>query len=348
MKKRLLLFAFTLTFVSQIFAQTVPETQRTLITKNSATWCPPCGGWGWDFFEDLVEDNEEKAVLIVSHHSGSLMSPTSDAFSSNLNGFSQPRFYLNNSDQGATPSNAADKLTDIKNMIDTNFELAPVANAGLIVSQVNDDLEIAAKTEFFQDADGEYYLGVYIVENNIVTFQQSIGNDAVHKKVLRDAVTTETFGDLLANGTIAANTTYEATYTYTPDTEFNIDEMEFVTIVWKKENDKFQVVNVNVVDEITEVTSINNMTLTEASMSIQPNIIADQATINLDVTKDLQKTSIVLYDMFGKKVTDIFRGNLSQGVHHLHFEKTANVAQGMYYVTLQAGEKVATQKVIFR
>ena len=63
MKQFTLLTIFCIASIS-LFSQEVMEVQQTLLTKRTATWCPYCGTWGWGFFEDLIEDNEEKAVLI--------------------------------------------------------------------------------------------------------------------------------------------------------------------------------------------------------------------------------------------------------------------------------------------
>jgi len=66
------------------YSQEAPQTQSALVTKISATWCPPCGGWGWDLFHDLVVDNEAKATLLAVHHSGNLLTPTSGALADNF------------------------------------------------------------------------------------------------------------------------------------------------------------------------------------------------------------------------------------------------------------------------
>ena len=73
MNKNFLLSVCLLLGANFIFAQEVPEVQRPLVTKISATWCPPCGGWGWTLMEELVIDNEDKATLIVAHHDGQLV-----------------------------------------------------------------------------------------------------------------------------------------------------------------------------------------------------------------------------------------------------------------------------------
>ncbi|HHB79571.1 MAG TPA: hypothetical protein ENK85_10105, partial [Saprospiraceae bacterium] len=57
----LLLLAVGISYLAQ--AQEVPQTQSSLIIKKTASWCPPCGGWGWDLFEQLIDDNDSQAIL---------------------------------------------------------------------------------------------------------------------------------------------------------------------------------------------------------------------------------------------------------------------------------------------
>ena len=81
------------------FSQDVPEVQQSLITKITATWCPNCGGWGWTFFENIYDDNADKALLIAAHYSGELQTSVSSDFADNFNISYQPFFILGNENQ---------------------------------------------------------------------------------------------------------------------------------------------------------------------------------------------------------------------------------------------------------
>jgi hypothetical protein len=72
--KRLIFTLFFFSAVLSVHTQNieVPATQKSLITKRTADWCPLCGGWGWPFFRQLILDNSNKAVLIAAHYSGAL------------------------------------------------------------------------------------------------------------------------------------------------------------------------------------------------------------------------------------------------------------------------------------
>ncbi|MFK8005264.1 MAG: Omp28-related outer membrane protein [Saprospiraceae bacterium] len=345
MKKTFLPLVFIFLFSNVIFAQDVPEVQRPLVTKIAATWCPPCGGWGWTFFENLVIDNEEKATMIVAHHDGQLVTAAGTAFSSNFGSPYQPYFYVYNDDVGASSSNVSTKRTEVKDMVDVEAAKSPVANAGMNLSLTGDQLVIDTKTKFFQAASGEYYLGVYAVENGVVKYQAGIGNDAVHEKVLRGSLTGENFGALLMNGDIAVGDEFTNSFTTEYDS-WDLDHLEIVTIVWKKDGDKYVAVNTNLSSDFVTVSNVNVL-LENASMEILPNVTSTQAVINIDLEKELKNTSIELFDLNGKKVTDIFQGKLPDGNSTFTIERNSVATQGMYFVVLKSDGKVMTKRVVF-
>jgi len=196
-----------------LFAQDVPEVQQSMISKVTATWCTACGSWGWNLFAGVVEDNNDNALVVATHYSGDLMNSTASAITNNFNVNSQPRFVVNDVDQGASSGNASTKRTDIANMVATNAAMPPVVNAGLTVVLTDDnELEIKTNTMFFQNADGEYNLAAYIVEDNVIANQASQGANANHKNILRAGASTDAFGELIVNGTVSAGETFQKNF----------------------------------------------------------------------------------------------------------------------------------------
>lgn len=346
MKKIFLQLAFILLFSNSFFAQDVPEVQRPLVTKIAATWCPPCGGWGWTFFENLVIDNEEKATLIVAHHSGDLVTPAGDAFSTNFNSPYQPYFYVYNDDVGTSSSNAAAKRIEVKDMVDVEAAKSPVANAGMILFLTGNQLVIDTKTKFFQAASGEYYIGVYAVEDEVINDQAGQGDNAVHEKVLRGSLTGTTFGALLMNGDIAVGGEFTNQFSTELDATWDLDHLEIVTIIWKKEGDTYVAINTNLSSDFVSVGNVNVL-LENASMEILPNVTSSQAIIKIDLEKELQDATIELFDLDGKKITDIFQGKLSNGNTQFTIERNSVATQGMYFVVLKSEGKVMTKRVVF-
>ena len=347
MKNKFLLFSLLSVFSIQMFSQTVPQEQRTLITKITASWCTNCGTWGWTAFEGLVEDNEAKAVLIANHYSGDLSNTDSDEIAENWNVFAQPRFFVGDSDQSLNSSNSADKRIAIKDMVDANFMNMPLANAGMEASISGDQLTVNTKTKFFQATTGEYYLGVYVVENGVINNQSGQGSNAVHKKVMRGAVTPTTFGDLLMNGSIGMNVEFDKSFTMTLDSNWDINNMEVITIIWQKENDTYSFINTNIVTDIAATTAITNVILEGAAIKVTPTIISTHATLSVDLDKSLANATIQIFDIQGRKVMDIFQGELTNGNTTFTIQKNNLEQGGIYFLSLQANQKVITEKIIF-
>lgn len=348
MKKNFLLFSLLSVFSLQMFAQTVPQEQRTLITKVTASWCGNCGTWGWTLFEGLVEDNPDKAVLIANHYSGDLSNTTSDEIAENWNVNSQPRFLTGNDDQSVLSSNIDAKRTAIKGIVDANFMSMPLANAGIEASITGDQLMINTKTQFFQPTTGEYYLGVYIVENGVINNQSGQGANAVHKKIMRGAVTSTTFGDLLMNGSIGMNMEFDKSFTMTVDSGWDINNLEVVTIIWQKENDDYSFINTNMVSEITETTSISNVLLEGASIKVSPNVISSEAIVSIELENELKDATLQVFDLQGRKILDVYQGDLTSGNTTFTINKNSKTNNGIYFLTLQSNEKVVSQKIIFQ
>jgi hypothetical protein len=58
-----------------------------------------------------------------------------------------------------------------------------------------------------------------------------------------------------------------------------------------------------------------------------------------------QHVDLVLYDISGRRVKDIFAGNMTPGIHTIEFA-TANLARGVYFITCVTDDGVATLKQI--
>lgn len=348
MKRNLLLFLFCGLFSFQVIGQEVPEVQKSLITKRTATWCPFCGTWGWTFFEDLIEDNSEKALLIAAHYSGELLNPTANAITSNFGGISQPRFYLGNDDQGVSSGNIATKREQFKVAVDNAADQAPVVNAGLTVVKDNDKLTATVKTQFFQNTDGAYYVGVYIIEDAVVHFQSSIGDNASHHNLLQAAFTEDAFGELVAEGTITAGAAYNAEYEMVLDPTWNPDNITVATIVWKKEGDDFTFVNTHFTDEFGAPTSLVDIELKGVDLLISPTVALDQTTVMIENDRLLSNAQLILRDLSGKTLSVLFDDQLQEGAHSFQLSKSMLGGNGLYFLSLESEGKVLTKRLIFQ
>ncbi len=345
-KNTTIILTILLFYLNGIFAQDVPEIQQSLITKITATWCPNCGSWGWDFYEDIYADNADKALIITAHRSGDLQSDVGVDFTSNFGVNYQPFFIVNNENQNVNSTNTASKRSAIQNLVNNNYSLSPIANAGLQVTKDGNSLIVQTKTRFFQNAMGEYYLGVYVIEDGVINFQQGIGNDAVHKNVMRASMSSSSFGELIANGNIDADSEFDKEFSIQLG-NWNVNNLEIATIIWKKEGNTYQFVNAHSTHEIMTV-GISNIAEDNISFNVYPNVTSTTATIELQFKDGPSDIQLELFDSFGKKISTIFEGETANGTYIFELNKSSINTKGLYFIMLSLKNSISTRKLIFQ
>ncbi len=346
MLKQILLIAFSL-FSVALFSQDVPEVQKPLVTKLTATWCINCGTWGWELFEGIEEDNTGKALLLKAHFSGDLDTPVGDAFTSNFSAIGQPKFILNNEDQRATRNNVAADRVKIADQINQMSLMAPVANMGFFAEMVNGKIEVQTKTKFFQEAQGEYYLSLYVVEDDVTNNQSGIGVTD-HTAIIRTSFDADVFGTQISMmNTIGEGMEFTASHSIDIDASWNTDNLYLAGMIWKKEGGVYQYVNGNQTDDFSGNTSSVSENLTELSeFTVFPSIIEEQATISFDLEQTLENVQVNIVSLSGNRIKTIFDGSLSNGPHNLSLNRKDFGASGSYFVSVISDGKTAVKKVI--
>jgi hypothetical protein len=135
----------------------------------------------------------------------------------------------------------------MNNVISTNVNnhknAEVVANTGFNSTITGNEMTIETNTKFFKSAEGEYYLGVYLLEDGIVASQSGpkAGPNAVHDNVLRGG--NASWGELLTSGSIEANKNFEKTIKITLDPSWNSSKLSVFTILWKKNGANYDFVN---------------------------------------------------------------------------------------------------------
>ena len=359
MKKGILLLITFSLFTFHAFAQEieVPQTNQPLLTKRTASWCGNCGSWGWSLFEGLLQDNNNTALVIAAHHSGNYQNDIANSITNNFGGFGQPIFYLNNQNQGATNGNASTTRADIKGKVENFNAASPVAQTG-IKAEVDGTytIHVETNTRFFQEAGGNHYLGIYLVEKSFIGTQASIGSNAEHKNVLRLAADDEAFGTQFAFGTIEVDSEFAGNFTITQSMIenagiTNLDGLYnggfmIASIIWKlnESNNSYEVINTNHVEVsvLTAATELGSVT----SFKVFPTIIQSSGALEIELEEPLQSAQIVLYDQLGSYVKSIFSGDIPTGKHQFTIENN-QLASGQYFIHLTTSEGSKVERVIF-
>ena len=334
--RRLFLPLLLLTFLSYTTqAQEVPEVQQSLITKVTATWCINCGTWGWAFFEDILADNGDKAIMWKAHYSGDLQSPVANNLASNFNVSGQPRFILNNTDQGVSSGNSATKRTAVQETVNANAELAPLANTGIIATLDGNTISVQTKTRFFQEASGDYFLGLYIVEDGVIADQSGQGNNTSHSNILRTAFTTSAFGEQIAEGQTSAGTEIDYSQSISVNAAWNTDNVKIVAIIWEKTGaTSYEFVNGNTVTEFTTPVSVNTFAEAGNRLQVLSDFSADGTQFQLDLQQSVQQAQLGVYNLNGQLVEVLHNGTLAEGQQTFRLPG-ALPAAGYYIVRLE-------------
>lgn len=349
MYKTLLSFLFLVLSLSLGAQQIeVPQIQLSLVTKRTATWCPYCGTWGWTLYENLLSDNSAKAVLMAAHYSGELVNPTSANITSNFGGFGQPLFYLNNENQNVSSGNIDDKRNSIKDKINDAFSTPPTAQTGIILVDNDDQLDVYTKTRFFQNSDGAFYLGVYLIEKSVTNYQSGQGQDAHHKNVLRQALTDSAFGELIVEGFVSAGSDYTFQVSLPLDETYDLENTTIATVIWEKDGSTYKVVNCYFSDNyLDELVATDEEVLKITDFKVSPNPAIEQAEITLKLDESFDQAELSLIDAQGRTVKTLMAGNIQAGVNRFNIDKAQIPGGGLYFVQFKANQKVVSRKLIF-
>lgn len=256
MTKPLLLTAGILLSLD-LHAQIPVQRTMAMVEKNTATWCGPCGEWGWVLQEELMQDNmvlpQPNAIVLETHGAqGALHNNTADSMNMSWETGSVPNWAVNNLNRTVqTSSGIYGSLTrsGIKKAVDSLVLLSPVASTGAAWSISGNTLTVSTKTKFWKGASGTYMSAAYIVEDSVFEIQNGqTATKVYHRYVLRDRVGGGVFGEQIANGAVNANATFDRKYTYTiTKTDWVKKRLQIVTVIWKKNGNawnNYEVVNV--------------------------------------------------------------------------------------------------------
>lgn len=240
------LFSIAIIFCCQLTAQSYSYSQKTLVTKRTATWCPNCGTWGWDFAKAIEELENENIVLMRAHYSGDLKSDVAEEITKNFNAQYQPEFYLNEVRQSVGSSTWSDKVSEFDEIVNEKAKSEP--NVIFELSSMFEDgaLDVLYKVRFIKEITGEFYVAGYVLEDGVINNQASLGAEAVHNKVIRVVLGGETFGALVSEDEMQLGASASFEHTYAIDGEdLSSKAYAVLLIVWKKVDGVFVVENVH-------------------------------------------------------------------------------------------------------
>lgn len=332
----ILLFA-----VNLLSAQEINNKQWTLIHERTATWCPLCGSWGWDFKDKILNEfKNDNVVYMAVNYSGDLVNETATAFDSKFGGVGQPIFFVDNTDIKVNSSNGDSKLQETRWEVDFKKDLPPYQGIGIEAS-MDDDLPgtINAKAivEFLDDpGSGEFYFSLLLLED-VMNAQASRTGLQLHKNVLRNSFLPTVFDNYIASGPIAKGTKFEFSGKI-ENLSGEAKDYKVLGIVWGKANNQY-LFNNCFISDVKLLSSTNDEILDNSFYTYQAE--SGSIVVQLDKKLVLQRgAEITVSDLSGRIIN---RTTIQNGQNSIQIQASYN--PGVHIVTLTNGKDILSKKI---
>lgn len=211
-----------------------------LYAKLTATWCGPCGGWGWTLNDEILDALGDDAILTSFYGSASskLQNGTAIQFTSDFGEGSFPGFTFNGIVQTVSTVGGGVNTVQTKANVITEsekFKNAPVEiGLGGKLTWEGDKLTLKYAVKPFKDQTGDFYVGVYIAEDGVMEEQANQNGIVAHHHVLRDRITNPVYGNKF-EGSLKANIQTDLDeITYDIDSSWEKGKIEVFGVIWKK------------------------------------------------------------------------------------------------------------------
>ena len=212
----------------------VSSVYKCVVFEYSATWCNPCGVYGYPAMHDLMHEYAETKHQAV----GVFMHPSDDIINNEPDGQDDIVSFFGFS---GTPSSAVNAGPDtyptyLEPKVTAAIAANPTAKAGVGMAHTVDGntVTITTKTVFFDDASGNYNLAVYVTESGIMNYQNGQTDPEVeHNYILRACAGGKAFGTPIATNPVKG-TKVDGSYTVTlPAETRNKDNIHIVCVIYK-------------------------------------------------------------------------------------------------------------------
>ncbi len=229
----------------------VEQVNNSLITKATATWCGPCGAWGWTLYNDIITSNKTSAKFI------SLYASTSSSWDNNLfytadaavlaqafgiKGY--PTMSTNGVNTMEYSSSGgiytAQSKTNTDNAASAHKSATVVANSNHNLTIDGSTAKVKVTTKFFEAGSGDYYIAAYLTEDKAKNRQASQTGVVEHHHVFRASFATA-WGTKISN--TGANGTENFDFEVAIDNSWVKANLEVVTVIYKKNGAKYEFVN---------------------------------------------------------------------------------------------------------
>jgi len=227
------------------------QVQVPIVLKETGELCPPCGSWGRTAWEGVINSVQGKTFLWSqysdyfvsnSHFVNQELDPTNsvnNAFQKNFPyGGSKPLFYVNGVEATAT------NVAAVETAVTASIASTPVdISAAYKIEWDGDNLTVTAQAKLYNNMAGNYFMGVYLVEDKAKGIQSGhpSGSSTIvdHHMVMRGSLGGSIWGDEIIASTANAGDMIEKTFTQAVPSSYIKDNLTVGVIIWKKNGTKY-------------------------------------------------------------------------------------------------------------
>lgn len=337
MKKLYSLFCIAL-FPSLCPAQIFPAIQRSMVTEVGVYTCEPCYTWAkpmLDYFKSTYGGH----VICYSQEITGYAYPLSTTLNMDLTdwayinkygeGTVTPVMYINQYMLDHTSGDSA-FLAVSQHMIDTTNSAPCVASPIFSVTPIgSDSMIIVTETKFLQAANGNYHIGILLLQDSIYYAQNgALGGAYYHMHELTGPDVfidiagwhfqgNDSFSYTMADGVIPVNSIFSNTFHFKLKSTQVMSQMRPVAVVWRYdtvaiydqgdstwyEEYKLIYVNANEVEGFYNTFAslgIDQAGPTPYTAFVYPNPALNQLNIKLEGVPE--QVTLSIYDIAGHKV----------------------------------------------
>ncbi len=335
---RSFILCISLVFGIYTLAAREPERKNTaLFYKITATWCAPCGAWGWEVANEVQENRANDQLYMAIFNSSqadmnnrAFYNSTAVTLGFNFRHSSWPSF-------GVNGINLTDKYQvnglDISGLkqecydsIDAFVQREVVVNAASQLALEQEELRVKTNVRFFEKAVGTYYLASYIIEDGAVNYQNQQSGRVAHKGVLRGTLDSLDWGRLMVADSVEQDALFSYDYSFSLEgKDWDSQKLVIYNIIWKKEGSRYRYIN----GSKTRLVPATNISRTGAvsGFRMYPNPCRDRLFVR-DLPPGAPSLQYTITDLSGRvvqrgawlrdmDVLDISR--LSRGLYVLSF-----------------------------
>jgi hypothetical protein len=234
---------------------TVNKKQNSIFVKFTATWCGPCGSYGMNLFSEKTAQHNGKILGFTVQYNDALTNPNNIGLMNEfVQHMSPPNGTLSTPSFGVNNQYYAQNIAAFDSEINTNFNKSPNVGVGLNwtrgAGKNNGKINMNILGKWFKPISGQYNITVLVIGKKIIA-PQKIDDSYIanfeHKNVLLGSITQGgLYGESFYNGSTEINQLTEWKKVVQLDPTWDINNIYFGIIIWKKTGNTWVFENSNI------------------------------------------------------------------------------------------------------